>query len=257
MSDDYRWIEQPLKARFLERLNRFACIVELDGERIKVYLPNSGRLEELLVPGAAVMLEQRRKPGQGKTRHDMLLVESQRYPDLTPLWVGLDSRLPPQLLRWTIIHRLIPYFETPVRIVSEPQVEQGRLDLLLETETASHYVETKSVNLLDRHGVARFPDAPTLRGTRHIEALVEMQARQGVQTWVVFVIMRPDARAFSPFAERDPRFAEALCRARDAGVEVLALSFTAGPEMGFHGLTAVRLPGRPFPGFWPPGVVEG
>ncbi len=74
----YRWIERPQEARFLMRLNRFACQVEMGGRRIKVYLPNSGRLEELLLPGAKVLLEKRRT--HGKTFHDLLLVQSRGYP---------------------------------------------------------------------------------------------------------------------------------------------------------------------------------
>lgn len=243
------WIRNPLEARYLERLNRFACMVELDGRPAKVHLPNSGRLEELLLPGARVIVERRRDAG--KTLYDMLLVQSQRYPDSEPLWVGLDSRRPQALLEWLVTQGLLDVFGTlPFEVKREPRVGRGRLDLSFKGETGVHLVETKSVNLLDCEGIARFPDAPTSRGARHLESLVEMQA-EGFRPWVVFVIQREDARGFSPFAERDPAFTEALLRAQEAGVGVLALRFAAGNEMVYQGPTEVFLPATPFPGFWP------
>ena len=251
MPQIYEWIRKPIQARFRERLNRFACLVKIDDEPTKVYLPNSGRLEDLLVPGARVILEQRRQPGEAKTLYDMLLVESERYPDGAPLWVGLDSRMPPRLLRWVIEQNLLPQLGGIVDVQEEPRLEDSRLDLRLTTDAGIHLVEAKSVNLLDRNGVARFPDAPTTRGTRHLDTLIEQQQRASVQTWAIFIILRADARAFSPFSERDPDFAATLCRARDAGVGVLALSFAAGLAFRYLGPTDVRLPASPFPGFWP------
>lgn len=252
MTSTYEWIREPIQAHFRERLNRFACGVDIDGTPTKVYLPNSGRLEDLLVPGAGVILEQRRQPGEGKTLHDMLLIQSKQYPDGAPIWVGLDSRMPPRLVRWAIEQGLLPQFDGVTEIQEEPALGNGRLDLRLTTHDSVHLVETKSVNLLDCTGVARFPDAPTVRGTRHLETLIEQQRRAAAQTWAIFVILRADARAFCPFSERDPDFAETLQRAHDAGVGVLALSFDAGTTIRYLGPTDVRLPASPFPGFWPP-----
>jgi sugar fermentation stimulation protein A len=243
----YRWIERPQEARFLRRLNRFACQVEMGGRRIKVYLPNTGRLEELLLPGAKVLLEKRRT--RGKTFHDLLLVQSRGYPHKRPIWVSVDSRQPPALLRWAVENQFLDTFGIPVEIRNEPKGGEGRFDLLIESHAGTHIIETKSVNLLDSNGIARFPDAPTARGTRHLETLIDARSSER-KSWVVFIVMREDALAFSPFSERDPEFSATLSRAKDVGIEILVLKFKAGVEMIYQNTLDILLPAKPFPGFW-------
>jgi sugar fermentation stimulation protein A len=243
----YRFIQTPVIGRFVRRINRFACLVELQGRSRKVYLPNSGRLEDLLAPGARVMLEKRRRTGV--THHDLLLIEAPRFPDREPIWVGLDSRLPILLLRWLLREGLVTPISAPLEISSEPQITGGRLDLKVRTGEQTHWIETKSVNMLDAQGTARFPDAPTRRGAKHLAALTEIQGR-GDQSWIVFVVMREDALALSPFKERDPFFHDSLIRAQEAGVQALAYHFAAGSDMAFLGTLPVRLPAPPFPGLW-------
>lgn len=247
MPKAYPFIQAPVIARFRRRLNRFACLVDLGGRPTKAYLPNSGRLEDLLAPGARVVLERRRRTGV--THHDLLLIEAPRFPDREPIWVGLDSRLPNLLLEWLLREGLVTATGTPLEISTEPPIEDGRLDLKVRTQGRTHWIETKSVNMLDVQGVARFPDAPTRRGVRHLSALMELQ-RRGDQGWIIFVVMREDARAFSPFKKRDPDFHNTLIRARDAGVRVLAYQFAAGPDMIFQEALPVRIPTPAFPGLW-------
>ncbi len=248
MNVSYPWLSRPMQARFLERLNRFACLVDLEGEAVKVYLPNSGRLEELLRPGAAVVLERRRD--EGKTTHDLLLVQTGRFPDGRPIWVGVDSRMPPRLVAWLLEQGLIRGAGRPHAVRTEPLVEGGRLDLAWRWRGREHLAEAKSVNLVDRSGLARFPDAPTSRGNKHVEQLVELAA-SGRGAWLFFVLQREDVRGFSPCAERDALFAEAVARARKAGVRVRALRFAFGPEITYLGEAQIVLPPPPFPGPWP------
>jgi sugar fermentation stimulation protein A len=252
----FKWIKMPQEARFIKRLNRFTCQVELEGKGTKVYLPNTGRLEELLTTGAAVILEKRRD--HGKTLHDMLLVRSPGFPDGQPIWVSLDSRIPPTLLRWAVENQFIHVFGHAHKITNEPRHENGRFDLEIQSESERHIVETKSVNLVDSHGVARFPDAPTSRGVKHLRSLINFKS-PGVQPWVVFIVMRQDAIAFSPFTERDPEFTEALGCAKDAGVNIMVSQFKIGSTVD-HSLGIsisyvsdidLILPGKAFPGFWP------
>jgi sugar fermentation stimulation protein A len=253
LREAFHWIRDPVEGRFIKRLNRFACQVERDGRPEKVYLPNSGRLEELLLPGAKVILERRRE--SGKTTHDLLLVQTQRFPDHSPIWAVTDSRLPTLLLRWLLSTKTLDLVGDPLTMKNEPRRETGRFDLLVRTRTKCHLFETKSVNLVDLEGTARFPDAPTPRGVRHIQELSQLKTER-LQPWVIFVVMRADAMAFSPFAERDADFSRALANALTAGVQVLALQFEAGPNISFNGRLELLMPPAPFPGFWPPSAVD-
>ncbi len=92
------------------------------------------------------------------------------------------------------------------------------------TQGKSRWVEIKSASLVI-DGVARFPDAPTVRGRRHVDALAALAA-QGIAAAVVFMVQRPDAHAFRPYSERDPELGEALRRAEAAGVGLYA--YTCG-----------------------------
>lgn len=247
LTKSYPLIQEPIIGRYLERINRFACFVDIHGQPEKVYLPNSGRLEDLLIPGVKVMLEKRRECG--KTLHDFVLSEAPRFPDRESIWVGMDSRLPNQLLTWAIKGGLVSAFDQPDEIRHEPKIDDGRLDLKIVSGGRTHWIETKSVNLLDLHGTARFPDAPTMRGSKHLSALMDLVARNTF-SWVVFIVMREDALAFSPFSERDPTFSEILDLGKDAGVGILAYSFAADHSMTFQGPLPVVMPANPFPGAW-------
>lgn len=247
-------VEDPVFGIFLRRENRFVCLVDLDGYRIKTYLPNTGRLEELLVEGGRVVLEKRRE--SGKTQYDLLLIETESYPSRKPIWVNLDSRIPPKLMSWAIDSGYLPDFDSVREIRFEPGFQSGRFDIHAVADAGDIYIETKSVNLLDRTGVARFPDARTIRGTKHIRELIHTK-RAGNDACIAFVVTRHDAVGFSPFTERDGDFTDALLKAQKSGVEIRALRFKSGCEFEFTGEIPSVIPGEPFPGFWPPSADIG
>lgn len=244
----FDWIGAPLRGFYVARHTRFTCLVELEGQPVLAHLPNTGRLVDLLLPGAPVVLE-RRRDGVG-THHDLLLIGSPRFPGGGSIWVSVDTRLPNRLVRWVVESGLWRPWQGEVSLRPEPRVGEGRLDLEVVEGYQRHFVEAKSVNLLDRTGISRFPDDPTLRGSRHLRSLVELK-RQGYGAWAVFVVVREDAVAFSPYAERDPLLTEELLRAREAGVEIVALQFASGPQVRYLGTLDVLLPPPPFPGLWP------
>ncbi|RYD01748.1 hypothetical protein N752_28240 [Desulforamulus aquiferis] len=72
-------------------------------------------------------------------------------------------------------------------------------------------------------GLAKFPDAPSQRGAKHLRELAQA-AQEGFRSVVLFVIQRDDAICFSPNQATDPFFTQELYRAKEAGVEIYALS---------------------------------
>ncbi len=84
-------------------------------------------------------------------------------------------------------------------------------------------LEVKGCTLVEK-GQARFPDAPTLRGKRHLEELIKAK-KEGMESAVLFLIPREDAKVFSPNWEMDPDFSLALAQAQQAKVEIIAYSF--------------------------------
>lgn len=205
-----------LQATFLTRLNRFAALVRLDGAETLVHVPNSGRLRELFQPGNRVFLTPAPPSATRKTQYDLSLV------DLGHCLVSADARVATALAYEWLQQRLLPEFQGYRDVLREQTFEDSRLDLLLLGGGAKHYVEVKSATLLDSD-IAMFPDAPTIRGQKHVRSLASAVA-QGHRASVLFVVQRPDATSFTPNDAGDPAFGVALRQAHAAGVNVYACS---------------------------------
>lgn len=208
-----RFQQELVPGRFLYRLNRFAAAVEVEGTPALAHVANSGRLRELFYPGNRVFLAPQDSKGR-KTSYDLALV------DLGHTLVSADARLPPALVQEALAFRQLPEFNQFSSWRREVRVGASRLDLLLEGSEERCYVEVKSVTLVE-DGVGLFPDAPTLRGQRHVTELARLVAG-GCQGTVVFVVQREDAVAFAPNWAADPAFAQALQDAVGVGVQVAA-----------------------------------
>ncbi|MGI6169202.1 MAG: DNA/RNA nuclease SfsA, partial [Christensenellales bacterium] len=104
-----------------------------------------------------------------------------------------------------------------------------RLDFMLYCgKDIVAYIEVKGVTLVE-DGIGLFPDAPTVRGRRHVDELAQL-AREGARAAVLFVVQREDGRKVAPNWRTDPAFAEALARACAEGVEARAYGCRISPE---------------------------
>lgn len=204
---------------FIKRISRFSAEVVVDGVLNKVYVPNTGRMKELLREKAKVYLARNAKEGR-LTQYDLVLV------DYKGTLVSIDSRVPNLLLAEVFSKGTVPFWENSViGFRKETTFGNSRFDFKVDLgpinkECHEIYVEAKSVTLVTE-GIAKFPDAPTERGSKHLKELAEA-VRQGYRGMVVFVIQRADAVEFTPNGETDPDFAENLWLAKDNGVEVRA-----------------------------------
>lgn len=204
----------------LRRANRFAVrAAAADGRRLYLYLPNSGRMEELLRPGARGLAHL--VPRGGATQGTLLLVRYQGR------WVGVDARVPNRLFDEAVREGILGPFRGYTRWSREVRIRGTRIDFVLE-QGGRCLVEAKSCNRVD-DGVALFPDAPTSRGVRHAEILGEA-VRRGHRAAMVWFVQRDDARILRPYAEADPAFAAALARAASRGVELYAYTCRVTPR---------------------------
>ena len=232
------------EARFVRRLNRFAATVSLNGREVMVHVANSGRLRELLQPGSLCYLTEQ-PASHRKTAFDLSLVAIDRPqgdgvrepaaaygaesdPAQDSQLVSADSRLPNALVWEAWRDGTLPHFEGYLSARREVRYHDSRLDMLLESSEGKCYVEVKSVTLV-QDGVARFPDAPTDRGRRHMSTLVRA-VEEGYRAAAVFVIQRADAVGLSPYDAHDPLFGETLREAVVAGVEAYAFTCSVTRE---------------------------
>lgn len=211
---------------FLARPNRFIARVETGGGTAVCHVKNTGRCRELLLPGSTVWLQDFGPEHSGrKTRYDLIAVEKKRPGG--PLLVNLDAQAPNRVFaEWAAAGRFRPGL-TLLR--PETVREDSRFDFYYEAgDAARGFVEVKGVTL-EEGGHARFPDAPTPRGVRHLEGLIRA-AGAGFSAHVCFVVQMEGMTSFSPNDATHPAFGEALRRAAAAGVEVLALGCAVTPE---------------------------
>ena len=203
-----------VEGRFIKRLNRFAALVDVERREYLAHVPNSGRMGELLVPGFRVLLAPVPQGTSRKTSFDLALVDTGR------VLSSADARLPNKLVAEALTRKRLPQFADYPVARSEQVFGESRLDFLLEGPAGRCYVETKSVTLVE-DGVGLFPDAPTIRGVKHLRSLIAARDA-GHEAAVVFVIQRADAEAFTPHDVADPLLGATLREAVAAGVDARA-----------------------------------
>ena len=131
--------------------------------------------------------------------------------------VSLDTRVPNRLVFEALKNKDIIEFAEYVNVKPEYGYGNSRFDFLLKNDKERCLVEVKSCTLV-RDGVALFPDAPTLRGQRHLMELIKAK-KEGFRTCVVFIIQRTNAKLFTSNDETDPGFGKAFRDALVGGVE--------------------------------------
>lgn len=207
--------------RFLTRPNRFIAYVEVGGEEIVAHVKNTGRCRELLTPGTTVYLQDwgEEHPGR-KTRYDVIAVEK------GSLLVNMDAQAPNKVFaEWAQSGRFVEELT-----LLRPEVKWGnsRFDFCWEAGERRGFTEVKGVTLED-NGHARFPDAPTRRGVKHLEELI-LAKEAGYEAAVCFVLQMEGMRRFSPNDATHPAFGDSLRRAAQAGVRLLAVECHVTPE---------------------------
>lgn len=207
------------KARFIDRPNRFISHCNVGGTTETVHVKNTGRCKELLVEGATVYLERSDNPNR-KTQYDLISVEKGN------MLINMDSQAPNKAAKEWLESG--GYISNPTLIKPETKYGNSRFDFYIESDSEKAFVEVKGVTL-EKDGVAMFPDAPTQRGTKHINELISAK-REGFRTAVLFVIQMKGCNLFTPNIETDKTFADALKSAKEKGVEILAMDCIITPE---------------------------
>ncbi len=199
------------EGRFESRPNRFIAYVNIDGRREKVHVKNTGRCRELLTENAAVYLNKSDNT-QRSTAYDLVAVKKGSR------IINMDSQAPNKAVEEWL--RKGGMFSDAIQIRPETRYRNSRFDFYVETPEDKVFIEVKGVTL-EQDNAALFPDAPSDRAVKHVEELTEA-VREGYKAYIVLVIQMENVEYFTPNRETHPEFADALLRARQAGVRILA-----------------------------------
>ena len=203
--------ERIIEGIFKSRPNRFVANVEIDGAEEVCHVKNTGRCKEIFLPDTRVYV-QRAENSERKTKFDLIAAEKGNR------IINVDSQAPNEIFAEWAAGGGIPKL---THIKGEQRFGSSRLDFYMEAEDRKIYAEVKGVTL-EESGRAMFPDAPTQRGVKHLYELCSC-IEQGMEAWAVFIIQMDKIRYFTPNDAAHPEFGEALRRAGEKGVQLLAL----------------------------------
>lgn len=206
-----------VEGRFISRPNRFIAYVEIDGKEEICHVKNTGRCKELLIPEARVLLEESRNP-ERKTKYDLVAVYKGE------MLVNMDSQAPNKVFyEWAE-----SYFGKDAFIRPEKKYKNSRFDCYIEVGNRRIFAEIKGVTL-ESNGIASFPDAPTERGIKHIEELIDT-VLNGYEAYIFFVVQMKGIKHFRPNYKTHRAFGEALKKAKDNGVNIVCVDCTVTPD---------------------------
>lgn len=210
--------EHMIEGTFMDRPNRFIAYIDLNGKTVTAHVKNTGRCRELLIPGVTVLVKHH--PGAleagRKTEYSLIGVYK------GDILINMDSQAPNQVAEeWLRDGGFTRHTGiTTTEIHREVTYGNSRFDLAFLADGKQAYMEVKGVTLEIDH-VAKFPDASTERGIKHIKEL-SLATSQGLIAYILFVIQMKGITSFTPNMDTHPAFGEALREASQAGVHVMA-----------------------------------
>ena len=213
-----------VEGHLLRRYKRFLADVRLeDGTEIVAHCPNTGSMRGCAIEGSPVWLSRASNP-QRKHPFTWELVESEG------VLIGVHPALANRVVESAIGRQAIPSLADYAELRREVRYgERSRIDMLLtDPERPPCYIEVKSVTLAE-DGVARFPDAVTTRGRRHLEELMAIVG-EGKRAVSFHLVVRGDCAQLGTADTVDPEYGKTLRKARAAGVEVMAWQASVAPE---------------------------
>ncbi len=198
-----------VQGKFISRPNRFIAHVLVNGVLQVCHVKNTGRCKELFENSPTVYLEESTNPLR-KTKYDVIAVKKGE------LLINIDSVAPN--------YAVAEFFKEEFpNLKREVAYKSSRFDIF----TGNGFIEVKGVTL-EKDGIAMFPDAPTKRGVKHINELIEIK-NEGMNAAIIFVIQFEGAKCFIPNYKTDPEFKNALLRAQKAGVSIRAFDCRVTP----------------------------
>ena len=230
--------EKIKEAKFIERINRFVAKVELPGGEVtRVHVKNTGRCKELLLPGTKVYLEDfEGRMGTRRMQYSLVAVEkaSGQETGQESMLINMDSQAPNKVVQEALSEGRIclpgmSSVSDAAKLMIKPETKYGdsRFDFYVEAGDKRGFIEVKGVTLEEK-GHARFPDAPTERGVKHINELVRAHG-EGYEAYILFVVQMKGMRDVAPNDLTHPQFGEALAKAAKAGVNILAYDCLVTP----------------------------
>ncbi|MGQ1910008.1 DNA/RNA nuclease SfsA [Marinifilum sp. RC60d5] len=208
--------------RLIKRYKRFLADIELDnGEIVVAHTANSGSMKSCLKEDAEVYLTYVDDPKR-KTNYTWEMIK------INDSWVGINTAVPNLLIYEAVKNQEIIALEGYTDVKREVRFDDSRFDVFAQNEKEECFIEVKNVSLkMDNY--ARFPDAVTVRGRKHLNTLMKVK-KEGKRAVMVYVVQRADVDVFAPAVDIDPEYAITLKKACENGVEIYPIRAIVSPK---------------------------
>jgi sugar fermentation stimulation protein A len=208
--------------RLIRRYKRFLADIKLDdGTVVTAHCTNSGSMKTCLEEGAEVFLSPADDPKR-KTQYTWEMIK------IDGNWVGINTNVPNKLAYDALINNEIFSLRGYTHIKKEVKFGSSRIDLFAEKADEKCFIEVKNVTMKVAN-YARFPDAKTERGKKHLLELMDIK-KQGMRAVMLYVIQRIDVEIFGPAWDIDPEYSATLLTAFESGVEIIPVVAHVSPE---------------------------
>ena len=199
---------------FLKRPNRFIAHVLINDKEEIVHVKSTGRLDELLLPGAKVILEDCTHNINRKTKYSLIAVWKK------DMLVNIDSQVPNEVMSQALLENKIQGLDNLIHLKREVPFRNSRYDIYFESQNQKGFIEVKGVTL-ENDGISMFPGAPTERGAKHVLEMIEA-VKQGYRGIILFLIQMKGPKIFRLHWQMDSKFSVTTKLASENGVEILA-----------------------------------
>ena len=213
---------QLVHGRLIKRYKRFLADVLLDdGTVVTAHCTNSGSMKSCLEDNAEVYLTPVDDPKRRtKFTWEMIFMNND--------WIGINTSIPNKLAFQYVSEGIIEKLSGYTDVKREVKYDDSRFDVMAKNDHETCFIEVKNVSMKDGK-YARFPDAVTTRGLKHLETLMKAKA-EGYRAVMLYIIQRMDVEIFTTARTIDPNYADALKRAHEAGVEIIPIQVKVSPD---------------------------
>jgi sugar fermentation stimulation protein A len=202
-----------LNGILVKRYKRFFADVQLDNNVVTAHCPNTGSMMGLLDAGNKVLLSKSDNEKR-KLKYTLEVIK------LKKSHVGVNTHRTNRIVEKALNDNVLNFVKNITEVRREVKYgENSKVDFVVTTPKEEVYIEVKNVTLSREKKTAEFPDAVTIRGSKHLIELAKLK-KKGIRAVMLYVIQRDDINSFKIASDIDPIYAKNLKKAMKSGVEV-------------------------------------
>ena len=200
-----------IKGKLLKRYKRFFMDIKVNNKKITAHCPNTGSMMGLLDKGNEVWLTKNDDPNR-KLKYTLEIIRVKKS------LIGINTHRANRIVEHALKNKLINEFNEVKLIKPEFKFsDDTRFDFLCDKKI----LEVKNVTLSRKKKIAEFPDAVTLRGTKHLIRLVN-SLKKNYDPYVLFLTQIQGIEYFKIAKDIDYNYYKNYLMAKKAGVNFLA-----------------------------------